>query len=83
LFTAYPNPANGIVNFNYQLLQDANVKLSIFDYNGKEIWTSENSSVPAGLHTQSVNIEHIPAGLYLYSIQIDNQTRLTKKMRIE
>jgi agmatine deiminase len=83
LFTAYPNPASGLVNFNYQLLKDANVKLSIFDYNGKEIWTLENSSVPAGLHTQTVNIEQIPAGLYLYSIQIDNQTRLTKKMRIE
>ncbi len=83
LFTAYPNPANGIVNINYQLVQDAKVKLSIFDYNGKEIWSQETSNVPAGLHTQTISVEQIPSGLYLYSIQIDNQTRLTKKMRIE
>lgn len=83
LFTAFPNPAKDQVNINYQLVHEAKVKLSIFDFNGKEIWSQETANVPAGLHTQSISIENIPSGLYLYSIQIDNQTRLTKKMRIE
>ena len=80
----YPNPFNPITRFNYSLSENANVKIIVYDINGREIKVLVNDTESAGnkstIWDGTNNFgEHVSTGLYFYKIQAADFVK-TKKM---
>lgn len=69
LLAAFPNPANNEVNINFGLNQDSKVDITLYDVAGKEISTLSTDVLPAGNHSQPLNVSALGAGVYMYSIK--------------
>ena len=78
----YPNPFNGKTNFVFQLKNDSDIKLSIYDLNGKLIKVI-NTYMTKGLNelrwngTNQIDQE-ISSGVYLYILNADGKTSSNK-----
>ncbi len=68
----YPNPAVDFVNFEYELKDDSEIKLSIFDLNGRLIQVLQSEDKPKGLYhfIWKTNVER---GIYIYKLQAKDQ----------
>ena len=80
----YPNPFNPVTTLQYDLPENANVNITIYDMMGRQVKTLVNGSQTAGYRSIQWNAnndrnEPVSAGLYLYSIAAGN-FRQTKKM---
>ena len=84
LHNAYPNPFNPITTLQYDIPENANVNITIYDMMGRQVKTLVNGSQTAGYRSIQWNAtndrnESVSAGLYLYTIQAGD-FRQTKKM---
>jgi len=84
LNNAYPNPFNPVTTLRYDLPEDANVNITIYDMMGRQISTLVSSQQTAGYKSVQWNATNdagasVSAGLYLYTIQA-GEFRQTKKM---
>ena len=84
LNNAYPNPFNPVTTLRYDLPEDANVNITIYDMMGRQISTLVSSQQNAGYKSVQWNATNdagspVSAGLYLYTIQA-GEFRQTKKM---
>jgi len=75
----YPNPFNPETRINFELEQDAKVKLEIYNMKGQKIITLVNENLTAGYHSQTWhgNDEKgnkVTSGVYLYRLKVDNKT---------
>lgn len=75
----YPNPFNPATEITFELNQNADVLLEVFDLTGQLISTLVNSTHHAGEHTITFDASGLSSGLYLYRLQAGN-TVLTRKM---
>lgn len=80
----YPNPFNPTTRFTYSLPEDVNVKVQVYDINGREIKTLVNRMEIAGNRSIIWNGtndfgENVSTGLYFYKIEAANFIK-TKKM---
>ncbi len=58
-----PNPANDVVNFNFDLSNAKEATITLFDLTGKEVASTVASA------STSLNIEGLGAGTYIYQIK--------------
>jgi hypothetical protein len=85
LFQNYPNPFNPSTVISWQLTEDSNVKLKIYDILGREVITLVDEFQNAGSHSFSFNAEQIEnhmqltSGVYFYRLQAGGFIS-TKKM---
>ncbi|MBT3932827.1 MAG: T9SS type A sorting domain-containing protein, partial [Bacteroidetes bacterium] len=70
-FKAYPNPFSSATNISYQLLNNSQVKVQIFDLNGKLIQTLVDENKKAGNYIEFFNGNEFPEGIYIYRIETD------------
>jgi FlgD Ig-like domain len=85
----YPNPFNAFtVNFYtiYKDLAFSNVRLNIYDIQGKEIRTLLNSELPAGkfiTRWDSKNYygQQVASGIYLYALRVRDR-QFVRKMNL-
>jgi hypothetical protein len=80
----YPNPFNPTTQIKYDLPEDANVKITIYDIMGRSIRPLVNSNQTAGYRSirwdgKNNMGEGVSAGMYIYTIQA-GKFRQTKKM---
>jgi flagellar hook assembly protein FlgD len=52
----------------------SNVKLEVFDINGKLFSTIVSEKVSGGVHNYQLNADNIPSGIYYYKLQTDSFT---------
>ena len=65
--TPYPNPSNGIVNFNYTLKSNEHVELSILNILGQNVIpTIDFGTQNAGEYHVPLNFSSLPNGVYVY-----------------
>lgn len=77
--SAYPNPANDVVNINYGIENASDkVEIKIIDATGRVIEVINSGSKVAGEHVATINLSNYTAGKYFYSITTNGGT-LTKK----
>jgi hypothetical protein len=74
LHPAYPNPFNPVTTLRYDLLEQANVNIIIYDMLGREIRTLVNTAQEAGFKSVIWDATNdygkpVSAGVYLYKIQ--------------
>ncbi|MFI5144453.1 MAG: T9SS type A sorting domain-containing protein, partial [Ignavibacteria bacterium] len=64
----YPNPFNPSTKIKYQIPNQENVKLTVYDILGNEVATLVNEKQSAGTHEISWNAANVSSGVYLYKI---------------
>ncbi|MCB0732404.1 MAG: T9SS type A sorting domain-containing protein, partial [Ignavibacteriae bacterium] len=79
LYQNYPNPFNPSTNINFDIVENTNVSLIIFNVLGEEVKNVINQKLNAGAYSINVNFENIESGIYFYRISTNNFTE-TKKM---
>lgn len=62
----YPNPFNPTTAISFDLPEDANVSLKVYDMLGAEVSTLSNGHIQAGRHTINFNGANLASGIYIY-----------------
>jgi PKD repeat protein len=65
----YPNPFNPITTINYGLPEAADVKLDIYDMNGRCVATLVNADQNAGMYSVRFDASGLASGIYLYRFE--------------
>lgn len=85
LLKNYPNPFNLSTNIQYRISKPADMKISIYNINGRLVKTLINQHVAAGIYTvQWDGIDNngliVPSGVYIFSMEIPaEKVQLTHK----
>ncbi len=79
LFQNYPNPFNPTTNVLFELKNNSQVNLKVYDLNGREIITLINEMKPAGQHNVQFDGTDLSTGIYMCRMAIGNEV-FTKKM---
>jgi len=66
----YPNPFNPTTQISFNLEKDANVTLTVFDIQGKQIVQLVNGFKTAGFYNVNFEGKDLPSGIYFYKIKI-------------
>jgi len=81
LYQNYPNPFNPNTKIKYSVKrQTQNVKLVVFDVQGRFLVELVNQNHSAGTYETAWYASDYSSGIYLYSLIIDGVTAETKKM---
>jgi hypothetical protein len=75
-----PNPFNSLSTINYQLENNANVSLAVYDVTGKKIAEQSEGQQSAGSHVLKFNGQDLSAGVYYYSLKVGENTSSAMKM---
>lgn len=85
LFQNYPNPFNPKTKLKFQIKNNCNVVLNVFDVLGKEVATLVSEKLKTGIYEVEfpealLSKNKLSSGIYFYSLYIDNRLVDTKKM---
>ena len=69
----FPNPFNPVTQISYELPQQSDVLLEVYDMTGRQIATLVNETVAAGSHQVSFDAGNLSSGVYLYRLTAGNQ----------
>ena len=85
LFPAWPNPSSSSqeVNIGFHLRQPAEVSLSLFDLQGREVksWLKD-VGLPAGHHLESHSLEGLSSGTYVYRMTTSTGTVRSAQLQV-
>jgi hypothetical protein len=74
MIKVYPNPTKGLLNISLLSNYDEEVKIQLFDLNGRKVYSESASS----LDNKTVNIGQFQKGIYILKINGDNLFYSTK-----
>lgn len=77
----YPNPFNPSTTIPYELTEDAEVKLTIWNMIGQKVATLVDGLVEAGEHEETWNASNMPSGMYIARFEVSGQV-FTRKMTL-
>ena len=75
---AYPNPFNPITNINFNLPEDQEVKIAVYNIMGQREMVINNSYHSAGQHNYTLNAANLASGIYFIRLQTENKVRIRK-----
>lgn len=81
LFQNYPNPFNSATIIKYQIANESNVKISLYNILGERLKILSDEYKSNGIHSLIFNSDDLPSGVYVYTLEI-NSLVLTKKLII-
>ncbi|HNR20566.1 MAG TPA: T9SS type A sorting domain-containing protein [Bacteroidia bacterium] len=76
-FTVYPNPAQSILNFEFNSLVSENLEVSMMDLSGRVV-ISETISTTEGLNTGKLDVSHLAKGVYTFKANSSNTTSVVR-----
>ena len=68
----YPNPSNGLINLELDLLEPIHIDLSIINFLGEEVF-SDNIINQKSQYKKTIDLGEIASGIYLLYIRNENQ----------
>jgi len=83
LKACYPNPFNPQTTIEYYLPANTDVKISIFNINGKLIKTLLAETQPSGVHRILFNGSNLSSGIYLISVKAGHLKKVQKAILIK
>ena len=83
LLQNYPNPFNPSTTIRFDLNKSYNVKLIIFDIQGKEIATLVNEKLNPGIYKVDWNASAYPSGVYFYKLTTNDYSDVKKMILIK
>ncbi len=75
----YPNPFNPSTRIRFSIPSSSEVKLSVYDMNGKEVSILHNGVLTADNYEADWNASGVSSGIYFYTLKSGNFTE-TKRM---
>ncbi len=78
LYDAFPNPADATSIIKYQLGNDSQVDITLFDLSGKKIRSLINTRLEAGIYQITLKTDDLPAGSYIYKMTAGNMQQAKK-----
>ncbi len=69
----YPNPFNPVTKISFDLPEDENVNLTVFDLKGSKIKELLNGKKPAGYYEISFDGSNLSSGIYIAILKTNNQ----------
>lgn len=75
----YPNPFNPTTNIRFELAENSEVQLEVFDMTGRKVATLVNGRQSAGEQTVQFDASGFASGVYLYKLTTPSQT-ITRQM---
>jgi photosystem II stability/assembly factor-like uncharacterized protein len=75
----YPNPFNPVTNVKFSMVNAGDVKIVVYDVQGREVQTLVNERLNAGTYEVKFDGSGLTSGVYFYKMVTDNFTE-TKKM---
>ncbi len=79
----YPNPFNPSTTINYDVPQDASVRIVIYDLLGKEVQTLVNQFVKAGSYDVKFNAYNLSSGIYIYKMQSGSFSQIKRMVLLK
>ena len=79
----YPNPFNPSTTIGFNLPNDDNVELKIYDVLGNLVTTLLNGPIKAGRHEVKFNGKDLSSGIYFYSLKATNFKQTYKMVLIK
>jgi flagellar hook assembly protein FlgD len=73
LHPIYPNPFNAQSTISFTLSDASNVKIDIFNIQGKKIDSFTETFYQEGIHQLNWNATTLPSGIYLIRMQSGNK----------
>lgn len=77
----YPNPFNPTTTIPYEIAEDAEVKLTVWNMIGQKVATLVDGMVEAGAHQETWNANNMPSGIYIARFEVGNEV-FTRKMTL-
>ena len=77
----YPNPFNPNTKIKFDLQKTSNIKLSVFDVQGKLVQTLVEGELNAGSYETEWNAVNYPSGIYFYRLEAEGNV-FSKRMMI-
>lgn len=69
LLPNYPNPAQSQTRLRFELGASSEVRLRVFDMQGRLVRVVADGSYASGRHELSVQVDDLPSGAYLYRLE--------------
>ncbi|TDI70291.1 MAG: T9SS type A sorting domain-containing protein [Bacteroidetes bacterium] len=69
LYPSYPNPFNPETTIQFDIAQQSNVRLVIYDALGREVDVLVSEQLTAGRYEYNWNASRQPSGLFLYRLE--------------
>jgi len=80
LLQNYPNPFNPNTKISFQLIDEADVKLEIYNSLGQQVSIPLDEHRSPGIHTVDFNGESLPSGIYFYKLKANDKLVGSMKM---
>lgn len=77
----FPNPFNPSTQIYFELPQQKDVTLSVYDLTGRHVATLTQGVMLAGAHTVTFNAENLSSGVYIYRLTAGSEV-LTRKLTL-
>ncbi len=74
----YPNPFNPTTTIGYQLPQQSEVRLEVFDMIGRRVATLVDETMQAGHHRVEFNASNLASGIYFYRMAAGDEVMMRK-----
>ena len=78
LLQNFPNPFNDYTNIVFNLEENSNVELEIYNIYGHRISSLFSGILVAGEHSFVWNVENNPGGIYLYTLTANGNVQTNK-----
>lgn len=79
----YPNPFNPTTNINFELPQNEQVRLTVYDMIGRSVAILVDQRMEAGSHTVSFDASNLASGVYIYRIEAGEFTATNKMLLVK
>ena len=79
----FPNPSAEVINVSFKLNKNSDVKLSIFDFSGKEIFAGKEEKKTQGNHLENIGISQFSAGTYIVNLRVDGRNESRKLVTVK
>ena len=83
IYPNYPNPFNSTTTISYQLINDNQVMITIYDILGNKIQTLLDSYQLAGRHRIGFEAEGLASGTYFFKVQTQSGALVSKMMYLK
>ena len=70
----YPNPFNPTTTINYDIPEQAHVRLTVYNVLGQQVVTLVNEEKSAGRFEVILDAKNLSSGMYIYRLEAGNQT---------
>ena len=76
-----PNPCSTTTYIKYELANNSNVALEVYDITGKQVYATSENNQFAGEHMFTLNTSNLQSGVYFYTL-VTGDSRITKRMTV-